>query len=134
MGIFLGDKPVSVYFNGASASLPVQGVFLGGVQVFPTGTAATVPGAPTIRVATVDVGDTVVIFSVPDDGGSEITSYKYYFDGVEAIPFAEDDFSIEGEILAFFDGEKLGQDAEVSAVNAIGEGPKSDPVTVVNGE
>jgi hypothetical protein len=43
MGIFLGDRPVSVYFNGASASLPVQGVFLGGVQVFPTGTAATVP-------------------------------------------------------------------------------------------
>jgi hypothetical protein len=40
MGIFLGDKPVSVYFNGASASLPVQGVFLGGIQVFPTGTAA----------------------------------------------------------------------------------------------
>jgi len=40
MGIFLGDKPVSVFFNGASASLPVQGVFLGGIQVFPTGTAA----------------------------------------------------------------------------------------------
>jgi hypothetical protein len=42
MGIFLGDRPVSVYFNGASASLPVQGVFLGGVQVFPTGTAAAI--------------------------------------------------------------------------------------------
>jgi len=40
MGIFLGDRPVSVYFNGASASLPVQGVFLGPVQVFPTGAAA----------------------------------------------------------------------------------------------
>ena len=40
MGIFLGDRPVSVYFNGASASLPVQGVFLGGIQVFPTGSAA----------------------------------------------------------------------------------------------
>jgi hypothetical protein len=41
MGIFLGDKPVTVFFNGANASLPVQGVFLGGIQVFPTGTAAT---------------------------------------------------------------------------------------------
>jgi hypothetical protein len=40
MGIFLGDKPVDVYFNGAAASLPVQGVFLGGIQVFPTGAAA----------------------------------------------------------------------------------------------
>jgi hypothetical protein len=42
MGIFLGDKPVTVFFNGAAAGLPVQGVFLGGIQVFPTGTAATV--------------------------------------------------------------------------------------------
>jgi hypothetical protein len=42
MSIFLGDRPVSVYFNGASASLPVQGVFLGGIQVFPTGTAAAI--------------------------------------------------------------------------------------------
>jgi hypothetical protein len=40
MGIFLGDKPVSVYFNGTNASLPVQGVFLGPVQVFPAGAAA----------------------------------------------------------------------------------------------
>jgi hypothetical protein len=40
MGIFLGDKPVSVYFNGTNASLPVQGVFLGPIQVFPTGAAA----------------------------------------------------------------------------------------------
>jgi hypothetical protein len=40
MGIFLGDKQVSVYFNGAAAGLPVQGVFLGPIQVFPTGTAA----------------------------------------------------------------------------------------------
>jgi hypothetical protein len=40
MAIFLGDKPVSVYFNGTNASVPVQGVFLGGIQVFPTGTAA----------------------------------------------------------------------------------------------
>jgi hypothetical protein len=42
MGIFLGDKPVTVFFNGANASLPVQGVFLGGIQVFPTGTAAAI--------------------------------------------------------------------------------------------
>jgi hypothetical protein len=42
MGIFLGDTPVEIYFNGAAAGLPVQGVFLGGIQVFPTGTAATV--------------------------------------------------------------------------------------------
>jgi hypothetical protein len=42
MGIFLGDKPVTVFFNGAAAGLPVQGVFLGPIQVFPTGTAAAI--------------------------------------------------------------------------------------------
>jgi hypothetical protein len=42
MSIFLGDRPVSVYFNGAAAGLPVQGVFLGPIQVFPTGTAAAI--------------------------------------------------------------------------------------------
>jgi hypothetical protein len=40
MSIFLGDTPVEIYFNGTSAGLPVQGVFLGPIQVFPTGTAA----------------------------------------------------------------------------------------------
>jgi hypothetical protein len=42
MSIFLGDRPVSVFFNGAAAGLPVQGVFLGPIQVFPTGTAAAI--------------------------------------------------------------------------------------------
>jgi hypothetical protein len=42
MGLFLGDTPVEIYFNGAAAGLPVQGVFLGGIQVFPAGTAAAI--------------------------------------------------------------------------------------------
>jgi hypothetical protein len=45
MGIFLGDKPVSVYFNGTNASLPVQGVFLGPIQVFPAAAAVTFPAS-----------------------------------------------------------------------------------------
>jgi hypothetical protein len=45
MGIFLGDKPVDVYFNGAAAGLPVQGVFLGGIQVFPAAAAVTFPAS-----------------------------------------------------------------------------------------
>jgi hypothetical protein len=45
MGIFLGDKPVSVYFNGTNAALPVQGVFLGPIQVFPAAAAVTFPAS-----------------------------------------------------------------------------------------
>jgi hypothetical protein len=131
MGLFLGDRPVSVFFNGASASLPVQGVFLGPVQVFPTGAGGTVPGAPTIREAYVDVGDTLVLLNAaPADGGSEITGYVVYIDGVSVaigfIGLPTEDGSFAIVLLDDYEG----QEVEVAAVNAIGEGPKSDPVTV----
>jgi hypothetical protein len=131
MGIFLGDRPVSVFFNGASASLPVQGVFLGPVQVFPTGAGGTVPGAPTIREAYVDVGDTLVLLNAaPADGGSEITGYVVYIDGVSvAIGFIGLPTQDGSFVIVLLDDYE-GQEVEVAAVNAIGEGPKSDPVTV----
>jgi hypothetical protein len=131
MGIFLGDKPVSVYFNGANASLPVQGVFLGGVQVFPAGSAVTVPGAPTINQTFSDFDVTVLIISPPADGGSAITGYAVYINGVlvEILDYVPP--GVEGTATIYLTEEYVGQEAEVSAVNAIGEGPKSDPVTIV---
>jgi len=132
MGIFLGDKPVSVYFNGTNASLPVQGVFLGPVQVFPTGAAATVPGAPTIVSAEDDgVSLTTIIFSPPtNDGGSEVTGYRFFFDGSEVFPDNVPLTAFGDNFGALFANGFVGQTAEISAVNAIGEGPKSDPVTI----
>jgi hypothetical protein len=118
MGIFLGDKPVNVFFNGAAAGLPVQGVFLGGIQVFPTGTAATVPGAPTITFVGADIE-----FTPPeDDGGSAILSYNVYVNGV-----FDSNVVVVGD--TFFDAPaSIGVDdeVEIAAVNAIGEGPRSN--------
>ena len=123
MGIFLGDLPVSVYFNGASASLPVQGVFLGPVQVFPTGAAATVPGAPTWDGTPPASGDDTFdqpFLAPADDGGSEITGYNIYVDDVldNSISSSESLFA-----TVIFDAEGIYEIA-VAAVNAVGEGPR----------
>lgn len=99
-------------------------VYLGSEQVW---TAATVPGAPTITSATDAGGDTEVYYTAPvSDGGAAITSYKVYVDGVDAT--ASIALSSPGFMLVGAGG--LGAVIEVSAVNAVGEGPKSDPVTV----
>lgn len=99
-------------------------VYLGATQVW---SAVTVPGAPTITSAFFLFGSTTYIaYSGPEnDGGSEITAYRFYFDGV----LTEPDSGVSG-VEAFFNTDYTGQTVEVSAVNAVGEGPKSAPATV----
>jgi hypothetical protein len=95
-------------------------VFLGTVAV------QTVPGAPEIEMAEWSGDSTNVEHNIPSDGGSAITAYKYYFDGAEYTPTSTE------EGIGYFAGEDYsGLVAEVSAVNAIGEGPKSTPYTVL---
>jgi hypothetical protein len=115
MGIFLGDKPVTVFFNGAAAGLPVQGVFLGGIQVFPAGAAAT-DTALLLNFNGADESTTFTDsspngFTVTAAGGAELsTSVKKYgtasgnFTGAGArlsvdpsseTTFASGDFTIE---------------------------------------
>jgi len=148
MGIFLGDKPVSVYFNGASASLPVQGVFLGGIQVFPTGAGGTVPGAPTITNAFYDEGDFVTI--VEGNGlnnGADVTSIRVVFsESGEPTPLTDPDpdsgnpnslLSNADGSYSFsykFSGDLSGETVQVFATNSVGEGEGNTPVTVINGE
>jgi hypothetical protein len=102
---------------------PPSAVYLGATQVL---SAVAVPGAPTIIFSGEELGDTYITFSAPEsDGGSAISGYKFYVDGVEVSP----DFVSTSE--ARFVGQVFaGQELEMSAVNAAGEGPKSDPVTV----
>jgi hypothetical protein len=79
----------------------------------------TVPGAPTITLAL--AGESVQ-WTTPSDGSSPLTEYKLYVDDIlfEFEPWAtvSANYVSEGEVV------------KVSAVNAVGEGPKSAPVTV----
>ena len=60
------------------------------------------------------------------DGGSPITGYRLYADGVLVEDYGNAELSSIDSLVA-------GEVAEVSAVNAIGEGPKSAPVVVTDG-
>lgn len=84
--------------------------------------APTVPGAPTITSA---IAENPIVWSAPaDNGGSSITGYKFYANGVwDTVPY-------EASVNASLDSYLAGTVVEVSAVNAVGEGPKSAPVTV----
>lgn len=123
MGIYLGDQPVTVYLNGTEAA--VAGVYLGGLQVFPTG--PSVPGAPVIDGANAYNGSTgVLLFPGTDDGGSPITSYEFTFDDVPVVPSTAD---LE-ELQFTFNANYAGQDVRARAVNAVGAGPYSVPAVV----
>lgn len=98
-----------------------SGTAAAAVYTFPS-----VPGAPTIVSATQSVGNTTVVFSPPEsDGGSPITSYKFYVEGSESAPT-----SVVGTTATWAGQDGFG-DVQVSAVNAVGEGPKSAAVEVV---
>ena len=78
-----------------------------------------VPGAPTITLA--QVGGSVQ-WTTPSNGNSPLTGYRLYAGGlpIEDGAWTTISSNVYGE----------GEVVQVSAVNAVGEGPKSAPVTV----
>ena len=91
-------------------------------------TITSVPGAPTIAQAFYDPGDggTNVSWQAPtSNGGAAITGYLVYFDDESYTPT-----SVVGSTLYRFSNDFSDYNVEVSAVNAVGEGPRSAPVTV----
>jgi hypothetical protein len=87
---------------------------------------ASVPGAPTGVAAQWNGSFTQVVMSAPaSDGGSEISEYRVYINAV-LVQFG--DTALEYFIAANY----AGQQVTASAVNAVGEGPQSDPFTVVD--
>ena len=127
MAAKLGSDDVSFRLGSTTPAA----VYLGSEQVW---SAATVPGAPTIDVASYE-GETIVRFFPPEnDGGSAITGYKFYFDDVEATPLSGPNAFGDDRLIVDFTSDFAGQSAQVSAVNALGESTKSAPVTVTVAE
>ena len=89
-----------------------------------------VPGAMTL-VSAVDGGPgqriQLDVNAPADNGGSPLLAYHAYVDDV-----LEMTRSLVGIVPAgfFVEGDFRGLPVQVSAVNAVGEGPKSAPVTV----
>jgi hypothetical protein len=82
--------------------------------------ALTVPGAPTITLAS---AGQIIQWTTPSNGNSALTGYRLYADGLLAEPAAWT--TVSANVYG------IGEVIQVSAVNAVGEGPKSAPVTVV---
>ena len=84
--------------------------------------APTVPGAPTIEAAFVaGNGGTDIEWTAPaSDGGAAITGYRVYFNGEYVTPD-----TIVGSTYYRFESNFTGYSVQVSAINAVGEGPKS---------
>jgi hypothetical protein len=100
-----------------------------GAKSSPVTIPPTVPGAPTITQAFFNGNDgsTNVFWDAPtSNGGAAITGYMVYFDD----DLTTDYITINSTWYAFIN-DYTGANVELSAVNAVGEGPKSAPVTVV---
>lgn len=83
---------------------------------------AVLPGAPTITLAQ---EFTVVVWTTPSSGSSPLTGYRLYVVSAGNV-LAEDAAWKTSSSSGFSEGEVI----QVSAVNAVGEGPRSEPVTV----
>jgi hypothetical protein len=117
MAIKLGTASASLYLG----STPVA-AYLGAVNVY-----ATLPGAVFVDFATAVNGETLVAITPPANG---ITGYVVYVDDVsvaiDSVSAPDENGQVTITLAANYDG----QEVEVAAVNAVGEGPRSSPVTV----
>jgi fibronectin type 3 domain-containing protein len=101
---------------------------IGSFKFSSCGSAATVPGAPTLSAS---AGDAVVhlTWTVPSDGGSPITNYKVYrgtTSGGETL------LTTVGNVSSFDDTAVTNGNTyyyQVSAVNGVGEGSPSNEVS-----
>jgi hypothetical protein len=107
----IGSVAAAPFVGGAFVSL-----YLGATRV------PTVPGKPVISSA-VDSLD--IDFTPPPNGGSEILGYNVYIGGSE---FEGETETSPGVILN--PGGSPGDPVRIAAVNAIGEGPKSNTVVL----
>ena len=119
MPLHLGSSAVSLKLGTQS----VTG-YLGGQNV-----TATVPGAPVITEAgSQGIGAGEIIFTAPADGGLPINGYNVYVN--ESSDPEGGQYEPVGGSLVQLNFEP-GDTVRIAAVNAIGEGPKSNSATAL---
>jgi hypothetical protein len=108
---------------GSVVRVSAVNVFGEGAKSSPVTVSASVPGKPTINLA---VSVQAIQWTDPETGGSPLTSYKLFRNGVKVEPSdtAEPWSTVSADLY------EAGSVMRVQAVNAIGDGPLSDPVTV----
>jgi hypothetical protein len=110
---------------GSVAAAPFVGDEFASLYVGAT-RVPTVPGKPVITSAYWDTlfSFAGVLFETPvPDGGSAVTSLRFYINGVLTSPIG----GVGGNRT--FSGDRRGDQVRMSAVNALGEGPLSDTAT-----
>jgi surface protein len=110
------DDTITVTVNGQTIQTPIR------VTINPVA-----PSAPTITSATPGNGTAAVAFTAPtSNGGSAITDYEYRLDGGAwvSVGSTSSPFTITG----LTNGTSY--QVELRAVNGVGPGPESVPVTV----
>jgi hypothetical protein len=117
MSIKLGNTTASLYLG----STPVA-AYLGTEQVY---SAVSVPGAPTGLEKQATDYESLTWTAPASDGGSPITGYIVYLDGVDVT--ASGDFSLPGP--EWVPNGSFSGSWTVAAVNAVGTGPQSSPLT-----
>jgi hypothetical protein len=123
MGVKLGSDDVSFRLGAGE----VAAVYLGATQVY---SAVSVPGAPTGLEKQVSDYESLIWTAPTSDGGSPITGYIVYLDGVDVT--VSGFFVLSGPALTPTEWAPNGSFSgswTVAAVNAVGTGPQSAPLT-----
>jgi hypothetical protein len=124
MAAKLGSTDVSFRLGAGE----VAAVYLGSQEVW---SAVSVPGKPpTLNLFLFSDATWIAQIGVPEDGGSQITDYRIYVNGIlrDSNTFEDPELISERQVDgSLFPGDSI----TASAVNAIGEGPQSDPFVIV---
>ncbi|WP_449281833.1 fibronectin type III domain-containing protein [Leucobacter sp.] len=120
---------ISGLSNGTPYSVEIRatsGVGAGAASAPENGTPRAVPGAPTVTGVVAGVGTGTVSFTAGFDGGSPITGYEYRLDGGswQTIGSGTSPLALSGL------GDATATAVEIRAVNAVGAGAPSAPITV----
>jgi titin len=115
--------------NGTPYSIEIRAtssVGAGAASTPESGTPRAVPGAPTVTGVAAGVGTGTVSFAAGFDGGSPITGYEYRLDdgSWQTIASGASPLVLSGL------GDGTSTQVEIRAVNAVGAGAPSAPVTV----